>query len=85
MNFEEANKAVHPVENQWHYPIMIKYGYDAKTKEDIGFVRNYLYVHPVTGKKMRLTTGSSADYWTDLDTKETGFHGTLKAHLESVK
>jgi hypothetical protein len=27
----------------------------------------------------------SYDYWTDLFTRETGYHGTLESHLEKIK
>ena len=39
----EADKVVHPVEKQWHYKYMTKYGYVADTKEGIGFSRSYNY------------------------------------------
>jgi len=80
--FEEANKAIHPVEKQWHFPIMTKYGYEAVTKEGIGFVRSYTYRHPTMDRSMTVTTGASADYWDDPN--PNGGHGywsDLEPHL----
>ena len=75
MNFEEANKVVHKVETQWHYPIMIGKGFKSLTKEGIGFVRSYRYEkgdHMVT-----CTTGANADHWSD-NKGNSGYWGTLK-------
>lgn len=41
----EADKIVHKVEEEWHYPIFTNYGYEPIEKEGIGFVRHYNYVH----------------------------------------
>jgi len=81
--FNTANKVIHPVQTQWHYPIMTKYGYVAITKEDVGFVRRYIYQHPVTGHKMSAHTGANGDYFCDdhhpIDWKKN----SLKLHLKS--
>ena len=63
--FNKANEAVHLVEDQWHYDTMRKYGFVAETKEGIGFVRSYKYVHPSNGYAIVVTTGSHADYFVD--------------------
>lgn len=78
--WEEACKAVHPVEKQWHYPILTQHGFKAETKEGIGFVRAYVYKHE-DGRIIRCTTGSHADYWTDDSTKEHGYWATLEKHV----
>jgi hypothetical protein len=75
MNFSEANKVVHKVETQWHYPIMMEKGFTAITKEQTGFVRNYLYVkgdHEVT-----CITGASSDRWSD-NKGNGGYWSSLK-------
>lgn len=82
MNFEEADKKVHPVETQWHYPIMTKYGYEAMTKEGVGFVRTYMYVHPTTHHMVEITTGSSADYWNAG--YNYGYWSDLEPYLKSL-
>lgn len=88
--FEDANKTIHPVESQWHYPIMTKHGYKAITKTGVGFVRSYMYVHPVSGKTFKLTTGSSADYWSEVlpegstETAGWGYWSKLEPYLEKV-
>jgi hypothetical protein len=62
MTFEEANEKIHPVEKQWHYPILTKHGFVAKTLEGKGFVRSYKYEHP-NGLVVTATTGAERDYW----------------------
>ena len=80
MNFEEANKTEHPVEKQWHYPILTKHGFVAVTKVGTGFVRTYTYEHP-DGRAIQCNTGVSSDYWTDLGTKEFGYWAALEKHI----
>ena len=83
-DFAEADKAVHSVESQWHYPFMVLAGYEPVTKEATGFVRSYKYVHPTTGRTFTLSTGYSADYWVDDLTKKQGYHSSLEDHLISI-
>jgi hypothetical protein len=82
-SFEQANKAVHPVETQWHFPIMTKHGFVAETKERTGFVRAYVYSHPLTGAKYTVSTGVSADYW-EGPAGSRGYWADLDPHLEHV-
>ena len=82
--FNEANKVVHPVEKQWHYERLTRFGYVALDKTGVGFSRSYLYEHPVTKHQMRLTTGINADYWIDVETKAQGYHATLEPHLQKI-
>lgn len=79
-NFVQANKKVHKVELQWHYPVMIKYGYVAQDKEKIGFVRSYKYIHPETGDEVICATGCNADYWTSG--RDQGYYQSLEEHLK---
>lgn len=79
-SFEEANKTVHPVEKQWHFPILTKHGFVAETKEGVGFVRSYVYKH-ADGREIVCTTGLNADYWTDKQNKRTGYYGTLEEYI----
>lgn len=83
--FEESNKKVHPVEEQWHYPILTKFGFRPITKEGIGFVRSYDYEHPSTGRRIRCATGYSSDYWRELPPGKDvqGFWSDLEPHLKS--
>ena len=83
--FEEADKVVHPVNQQWHYPILTKFGYVPVTKEAPGFVRSYMYTHPDTGRRFRLTTGTNADYWTDMHSEACGYWSDLEPHLKLVE
>jgi hypothetical protein len=83
MNFNEANKVVHPVATQWHYDTMTNAGFTAVDTEGVGFVRSYRYTkgdHSIT-----VTTGSSADYWTDDTTDARGYWGTLATHVAGIK
>jgi hypothetical protein len=85
--FNEANKAVHLVETQWHHPILTKYGFVPITQEGVGFVRSYLYQHILKMKLMRLTTGVNADYWNEVQGGQNvafGYHGTLEEHLKKI-
>jgi len=81
-SFNKADKRVHKVEEEWHYPIFIKYGYEPIEKEGIGFVRSYDYVHKERGNKIQWTTGCNRDYW-----KGSGGYGLwadLEPYLEKL-
>ena len=81
-SFEEGNKKVHPVETQWHYPVMTKHGFEPVTKEGVGFVRSYVYEHPTTGQKIKVTTGYNIDHWEDVKTKKGGLWNDLESYLQ---
>ena len=85
MSFAEANKKVHPVDTQWHFPIMSGHGYLPDTKEAVGFVRTYHYTNPTDGHTMSVTTGASADYWTDKTNAASGYWRELEPHLEEIQ
>lgn len=80
--FEKAEKTEHPVEKQWHYPIMINFGYVPLTPSQIGFVREYIYEHPVSRHQIHLHTGVNVDYW--RDSSNNGYHSSLKQHLQTL-
>jgi len=91
----KADKVEHPVEKQWHYPILTKHGFEPKTKYGTGFVRSYNYEHP-SGRKIRVTTGASADYWHDTTHGQHGFAepgqdnaggywSSLEPHVKALK
>lgn len=77
MTFAEADQAQHPVETQWHYPILTAAGFTPATNSACGFVRSYTYQHP-SGVSVVCTTGSSADYWGASDGAR-GYWGSLDA------
>jgi len=79
-DFEEANKAVHKVEDQWHYKTLTAAGFEPETKEATGFVRKYKYKHP-DGREIEVSTGASADYWTDPKTKAHGYWSDLEKYV----
>ena len=90
--FNKANQVVHTVEKEWHYPIMTKYGFVPLDKTGIGFVRSYKYEHPVTKRKITLTTGCRADYWTDVTeewksgkSQPSDLWSSLEPYLEKLK
>ncbi len=85
MEFTEANEKIHSVETQWHYSIMTKYGYLAETRTGKGFVRQYRYIHPATGKVMIVATGANSDYWLDKGTGAVGFWSDLEDRLKKVE
>jgi hypothetical protein len=77
--FAEANQTIHKVEDQWHYPIMMKAGYESHTKEGVGFVRRFVYTkgdHEVT-----CITGASSDRWEDNE-GNYGFWASLESNLK---
>lgn len=81
--FNEANKTVHPVTTQWHYPIMIAAGFETKTPSGVGFSRSYTYEHP-SGRVIVVTTGVNADYWNDQTTGKFGYWSALEPHVKSM-
>lgn len=78
--FERANERVHPVEKQWHYPILVAAGFVAKTRGAVGFVRKYDYEHP-DGRVVSCHTGASSDYWKSGDKR--GYWGELESWCKS--
>jgi len=82
-NFDEADKKVHPVEGEWHYPILTKYGFMPVTKVGIGFVRSYLYTKG--DHQIRVNTGVNADYWNDLTNPTFGYWSDLEPFLKTLK
>ena len=80
--FNDADKIVHKVEKEWHYPIFTKYGYEPIEKEGIGFVRSYNYVHKERGNKIKWTTGYNSDYWEGSG--GYGYWTDLEPHLEKL-
>ena len=81
--FNDANQTVHPVETQWHFPILTKYGFTPTVLSQVGFVRKYSYKHPDTDVVVTCNTGASADYWSST----AGGHGywsDLEGHAKSL-
>ena len=78
--FNEADKKVHLVKDQWHYPIAIKYGFVPITMEAIGFVRSYQYEHP-NGHRIVCATGYNRDYFEGISPKGCGLWSELEAFL----
>ena len=83
-DFAKANKVEHLVEIQWHYPILIKYGYEPETKIGIGFVRSYTYSNKKTNRKIICTTGAHADHWSDPDNKSGGYWASLEPYVKEL-
>jgi len=61
MTLDEADKKVHAVKTQWHYPILTKYGFEPLDKEKQGLVRRYRYQKG--NDIITCNTGVNADYW----------------------
>lgn len=84
MDFKEANKVVHKVEDDWHYPIMIKYGFKPTENTKAGFVRRYSYKND-NGYEIHASVGASADHWSDITGSGFGFWSGLEPHLKKLK
>lgn len=81
--FEEANERVHPVETQWHYEYMTKYGFKPLDQTKQGFVRAYRYEGP-DGHLIVCSTGFSSDHWEDQTTGNFGYFADLEPHLKKI-
>lgn len=81
-DFSEANKKVHKVEDQWHYPILTKYGFTPITKEQAGFVRRYEYQRGE--HKIVCNTGVNADYWSNPSGCGGGYWSELEPHVKNL-
>lgn len=77
-----ADTVVHPVEKQWHYKIMRKYGFVPLELEAVGFVRSYTYERE--GHMVRVHTGVNSDYWLDLTKPACGFWIELEPHMKKI-
>lgn len=90
LTFEEANKTVHKVENEWHYPKLIKHGWTPEDKTGIGFVRSYKYKNPkFPDTVISGVVGVNSDYWShrkENDWREIngGLWNTLETYLDSL-
>jgi len=84
-SFEEANKKVHKVEDQWHYKVLVEHGFIPQDTEAEGFVRSYKYKH-ANGRVITCTTGSNADYFADEDgvTSKGTYWQDLAVHLSNL-
>ena len=84
-SFEEADKVVHPVEKQWHYPMLTKYGFEPEQREATGLVRKYTYTHPA-GHRIVCSTGVSSDHWEDMNAKpwQGGYWRDLEPYLQKL-
>lgn len=80
---DEADKVVHSVEKEWHYPIFTKYGFNPLIREATGLVRSYDYVN-ASGHKITWTTGYSSDRWRDVTSDKWGYWSDLEAHLQGL-
>lgn len=78
VKFNEADQVMHPVEGEWHYKILSKYGFVPETKTARGFVRYYKYVHP-DGRIVTTNTGCNADYWSS-NNGDGGYWSALESY-----
>jgi len=81
MSINEVDKIMHPVEKQWHYPILTKYGFTSDTESQQGLVRGYIYTHP-DGHTIHVITGYHSDYWSGAG--GGGYWSSLELHLQKL-
>lgn len=60
-DFAAANEIMHPVQDEYHYKLLTKYGFVCNTPPQKGFVRQYLYTKDETS--IIVCIGASADYF----------------------
>lgn len=77
-DFERANKRIHKVEDQWHYPIMTKYGFKPLKELAVGFVRQYKYSNGLD--IITCNTGVNAEYW--QAPQGFGYWADLEPHMK---
>jgi hypothetical protein len=82
MDIQEANKKVHNVEDQWHYPIMIKYGFKPEDKTKTGLVRNYKYKNE-KNQEVIAVTGANGDYF-KVNGQSKGYWSDLEPYLKEL-
>jgi hypothetical protein len=82
MTISQSDQVIHKVLDEWHYPILTRYGFKPQTMSARGLVRRYSYKNPQTGVTIVAATGCSADYW-ESSTGHFGYVGTLEAFLQT--
>jgi hypothetical protein len=82
--FKKGDEKIHKVEDEWHYPILTKFGFKPVDKEAVGFVRQYTYKRGE--HTVQCNVGCNADYWNDLTVPSScmGYWGTLESHLKKL-
>jgi hypothetical protein len=73
---------IHPVDTQWHFPIMTRAGFVPVTREAKGLVRRYEYTrgdHVVV-----VCTGLNMDYFVDMTLKKERIWSELEKHLKTL-
>lgn len=80
----EANEIIHNVEKEYHYPLMIKYGYVPVNKTGLGLVRSFEWINNNTNHKIRYTIGVNADYWEHLNNGHYGYWRDLDSYLTKI-
>lgn len=82
-DWEEGWKMEHNVEDEWHYDILTKYGFEPINKTGIGFVRSYKYKNK-DGHEISAHCGASSDYWRDESEDKSGYWASLEPHLKKI-
>lgn len=82
-SLNSADEKVRLVENEWHYKILIKYGYVPETKTQTGFVRTYKYVHP-NGYIIIINHHLNSDAWSDPNNNAGGYWSSLETHVKKL-
>lgn len=78
---ESVDDKEHPIEKEWHYPVLTAHGFTSADKVKKGMVRSYKYTsseypdHVIT-----MTTGANSDHWEDKG-NASGIGSSIKQHL----
>lgn len=76
-----VHDVVHPVEKQWHYPIMTKYGFKPQDLSGVGLVRFYKYTKD--NVMISCHTGVHQDYF--IHGSKTGIWSELENYIKEMK
>lgn len=84
MDFQSANSISHPVEKEFHYKLLTKYGFVCNDPAPIGFVRQYKYKKE--NREIKVCIGASADYYEGFCGFGfmSGLEGELKAAYPEI-
>lgn len=81
-NFTEAEKEVHRVEDEWHFPVLTLFNFQPIEKQTVGRIRVYHYKNE-TQNIIKAAFSYGAFYWKDKEKYAGGVDlRSLEEHLK---